>query len=133
MRLRLSFDVPTRRDLRVFAGYCLAAAVYIAIGVTWIDFLFSFWVGLAYLVVTAWAVPTLVRRRLTAAVTTGVAAALWGLLLFVTSPIAATPPVLAGLVAGRPRVAAAEALSRAARTPRPDTSPRPPRVRPRSR
>jgi hypothetical protein len=43
----------------------------------------------------------LVRRRLTAAVTTGVAAALWGLLLFVTSPIAATPPVLAGLVAGR--------------------------------
>ena len=28
-------------------------------------------------------------------------AALWGLLLFVTSPIAATPPVLAGLVAGR--------------------------------
>jgi len=75
----------------------------------------------------------LVRRRLTAAVTTGVAAALWGLLLFVTSPIAATPPVLAGLLAGRPRVAAAEALSRAARTPRPDTSPRPPRVRPRSR
>jgi hypothetical protein len=43
----------------------------------------------------------LVRRRLRAAVTTGLAAALWGLLLFVTSPIAATPPVLAGLVAGR--------------------------------
>jgi hypothetical protein len=62
MRLRLSFDVPNRGDLRVFAGYCLAAAVYVAIGVTWVDFLLSFWVGLAYLVVTAWAVPTLVRR-----------------------------------------------------------------------
>ena len=61
MRLRLSFDVPDRRDLRVFGGYCLAAAVYIAIGVTWVDFLLSFWVGLAYLVVAAWAVPTLVR------------------------------------------------------------------------
>ena len=61
MRLRLSFDVPDRRDLRVFGGYCLAAAVYIAIGVTWVDFLLSFWVGLAYLVVVAWAVPTLVR------------------------------------------------------------------------
>jgi hypothetical protein len=44
----------------------------------------------------------LVVRRRTAALTTGVAAALWGLLLFVTSPIAATPPVLAGLLAGRP-------------------------------
>ena len=61
MRLRLSFDVPDRRDVRVFGGYCLAAAVYIAIGVTWVDFLLSFWVGLAYLVVVAWAVPTLVR------------------------------------------------------------------------
>ena len=61
MRLRLSFDVPDRRDLRVFGGYCLAAAVYIAIGVTWVDFLLSFWVALAYVVVTAWAVPTLVR------------------------------------------------------------------------
>jgi hypothetical protein len=72
----------------------------------------------------------LVRRRLTAAVTTGVAAAFWGLLLFVTSPIAATPPVLAGLLAGRPLTSAT--FSRAARTPRLGTSPRPPRVRPRS-
>jgi hypothetical protein len=62
VRPRLSFDVPTRRDLRVFAGYFLAAAVYISIGVAWIDFLFSFWVGLAYLLVVAWAVPMLVRR-----------------------------------------------------------------------
>jgi hypothetical protein len=58
----MSFDVPDRRDLRVFGGYCLTAAVYIAIGVAWVDFLLSFWVALGYLVVTAWAVPTLVRR-----------------------------------------------------------------------
>jgi hypothetical protein len=41
--------------------------------------------------------------RLRAAVATGIAAALWGLLLIVTSPIPATVPVLAGLfVAYRP-------------------------------
>ena len=62
MRLRLSFDRPSRRDLTVFAGYCLAAAVYIAIGVAWIDFLFSFWVGLGYLLLVAWVLPSLVRR-----------------------------------------------------------------------
>jgi len=62
VRLRLSFDRPSRRDLRVFAGYCLAGAVYIAIGVAWIDFLFSFWVGLGYLLLTAWLLPALVRR-----------------------------------------------------------------------
>jgi len=45
----------------------------------------------------------LVARRAVAAVATGVAAGLWGLLLFATSPIAATPPVLAGLLAGRRR------------------------------
>ena len=63
MRLRLSFDRPNRRDLTVFGGYCLASAVYIAIGVAWTDFLYSFWVGLAYLLATAWLVPLLVRRR----------------------------------------------------------------------
>ena len=62
MRLRLRFDRPSRRDLTVFGGYCLASAVYIAVGVAWIDFLFSFWVGLAYLLVAAWLVPTVVRR-----------------------------------------------------------------------
>jgi len=36
--------------------------VYIAIGLAWTDFLYSFWVGLAYLLVAAWLVPTLVRR-----------------------------------------------------------------------
>ena len=62
MRLRLKEWPPSRAEARVFAGYCLAAAVYIAIGVTVTDFLYSFWVGVAYLLVTAWAVPTVVRR-----------------------------------------------------------------------
>jgi fatty acid desaturase len=63
-RLRAARDelVPARRDLRVFAGYCVAAAVYVAIGVAVTDFLLSFWVGVAYLVVAAWLVPVLVRR-----------------------------------------------------------------------
>jgi hypothetical protein len=48
----------------VFAGYCLAALVYIAIGVAVTDFLFSVVVAIAYLVVAAWLVPTMVRRLL---------------------------------------------------------------------
>jgi hypothetical protein len=62
VRLRLKVDRPNREDLRVFGGYCLAAAVYIAIGVAYVDFLLSFWVGLAYLVLVAWLLPTAVRR-----------------------------------------------------------------------
>ena len=63
MRLRLLKDgLPNRPDLRVFAGYILAAAVYVAIGVALTDFLLSFWVGVAYIVLAAWAVPTIVRR-----------------------------------------------------------------------
>ena len=63
MRLRsLREWLPTRPDLRVFLGYCLAAAVYIAIGVSVTDYLYSFWVALAYVVIAAWAVPMLVRR-----------------------------------------------------------------------
>ena len=62
MRLRLKFDRPDRNDLTVFGGYCLAAGVYIAIGVTYVDFLLSFWVAVAYIVVMAWAVPTVVRK-----------------------------------------------------------------------
>jgi hypothetical protein len=45
----------------VFGGYLLAAAVYIAIGLTTTDFLYSFWVGVAYIVIAAWAVPTFIR------------------------------------------------------------------------
>lgn len=62
MRLRLSFDRPNRRDLTVFAGYCLASAIYIAIGVSVVDFLLSFWVATAYLLVIAWLIPLIVRR-----------------------------------------------------------------------
>ncbi|HET7554306.1 MAG TPA: hypothetical protein VFJ75_01495 [Gaiellaceae bacterium] len=62
MRLRLSFDRPSRRDLVVFGGYCVASAIYIAIGVSVFDFLLSFWVAAAYLLVAAWLIPTLARR-----------------------------------------------------------------------
>jgi hypothetical protein len=55
-------EVPDRDDLIVFGGYCLAAAVYIAIGVAYVDFLLSFWVGLGYLLLVAWLVPAVVRR-----------------------------------------------------------------------
>jgi hypothetical protein len=56
------FEVPSRGDLRVFGGYCVAAAVYIAIGVVVNDFMFSVVVAMAYIVVAAWLVPTLFRR-----------------------------------------------------------------------
>ena len=65
MRLRrLREDLPSRSGLRIFVGYCLAAAVYVAIGVTVTDFLLSFWVGVAYVLVSAWAIPTAVRKFL---------------------------------------------------------------------
>jgi hypothetical protein len=65
VRLRgLRENVPNRADLRVFAGYCVAAALYVAIGVAFTDFLLSFWVGVGYVIVVAWAVPTAVRRLL---------------------------------------------------------------------
>lgn len=62
MRLRLKPELPDRNDLFVFGGYCLAAAVYIAIGVAYVDFLLSFWVGLGYLLLVTWLVPAVVRR-----------------------------------------------------------------------
>ena len=55
---------PTRRDLAVFAGYLLAAGVYIGIGLYTVDFLLSFWVALAYVLAAAWLVPAAVRRIL---------------------------------------------------------------------
>jgi hypothetical protein len=48
--------------LRVLAGYCAAAAVYIAIGVAYNDFLLSVIVGMGYLVLAVWLVPAAVRR-----------------------------------------------------------------------
>jgi hypothetical protein len=64
LRLLSRIDVPTRSDLRVFAGYCAAAAVYIVIGVVYDNFLLSVVVGMAYLVVAAWLVPRTIRRLL---------------------------------------------------------------------
>lgn len=55
---------PTRRDLAVFAGYVLAAAVYIGIGLYTVDFLLSYWVAVAYVLVAVWLVPATVRRFL---------------------------------------------------------------------
>jgi uncharacterized membrane protein YhiD involved in acid resistance len=55
-------DRPSKRQLTVAAGYVAAAAVYIAIGVAYTDFLFSFFVALAYLLLVAWLVPAAVRR-----------------------------------------------------------------------
>jgi hypothetical protein len=62
VRLRLKPELPDGRDLLVFGGYCLAAAIYVAIGVAYVDFLLSFWVGVAYLLLAAWLVPAVVRR-----------------------------------------------------------------------
>jgi hypothetical protein len=56
--------VPTRRELAVFAGYVVAAGIYIGIGLYSVDFLLSYWVAVAYVLVTVWLVPSLVRRRL---------------------------------------------------------------------
>jgi hypothetical protein len=62
LRLLKRFDVPSRSDLVVFAGYCAAAAVYIVIGVAYNDFLLSVVVGMGYLVLAAWLLPAAVRR-----------------------------------------------------------------------
>jgi hypothetical protein len=62
LRLLKRFDVPSRSDLLVFAGYCAAAAVYIVIGVAYNDFLLSVVVGMGYLLLAAWLLPAAVRR-----------------------------------------------------------------------
>jgi hypothetical protein len=54
--------MPSRRQLTVAAGYVAAAAVYIALCVWYTDFLFSFFVGLAYLLLVAWLLPLCMRR-----------------------------------------------------------------------
>jgi len=54
--------MPSKRQLTVAVGYAAASAVYIAIGVWYTDFLLSFWVALAYLLVAVWLVPTWLRR-----------------------------------------------------------------------
>jgi len=54
--------MPTKRQLLVLAGYVAASAVYITIGVFYTDFLLSFWVAMAYLLVAVWLIPAGVRR-----------------------------------------------------------------------
>jgi hypothetical protein len=59
----------------------------------------------------------LVQRRVRAAAATTVAGWAWGLLLIATSPIAATPPVLAGLLVGYRRSAGVSTSPGAPRSP----------------
>jgi hypothetical protein len=54
--------MPSKRQLMVAAGYAVASAIYISIGVFYTDFLLSFWVALAYLMVVAWLIPAGLRR-----------------------------------------------------------------------
>jgi hypothetical protein len=53
---------PSQRQLVVAGGYAAAGVLYVLIGVMYVDFLFSFFVALAYLLVVAWLVPAAVRR-----------------------------------------------------------------------
>ena len=55
---------PSHRQLVVAGGYAAAGALYVLIGVTYVDFLFTFVVALAYLLVVVWLVPAGVRRFL---------------------------------------------------------------------
>jgi hypothetical protein len=54
--------MPSRRQLAVGVGYVGAAVVYVAIGVSFTNFLLSYFVGLAYLLFVAWLVPVGIRR-----------------------------------------------------------------------
>jgi hypothetical protein len=53
---------PSRHELVVFGGWVAAAAVYVGIGLYSLDFLLSFWVAVAYVLVAGWLVPAAVRR-----------------------------------------------------------------------
>ena len=53
---------PDRRQLITLLGYAGAAAIYITIGVITTDFLLSVFVATAFLLLTVWLVPLLVRR-----------------------------------------------------------------------
>lgn len=55
-------EPPSKQQLAVFAGYVVAAAVYVSIGVFFTDFLLSVFVGIAYLWLVVWLVPAGVRR-----------------------------------------------------------------------
>ena len=53
---------PNRAEARTFAKYCFLAAIYVTLGVINGFFVVAFWIGLAFLFVTAWAIPALWRR-----------------------------------------------------------------------
>jgi len=53
---------PDRSQLITLLGYAGAAAIYITIGVLTTDFLLSVFVAAAFLLVTVWVVPAIVRR-----------------------------------------------------------------------
>jgi hypothetical protein len=54
--------MPSKRQLTVAAGYAVAGAIYVTIGVWFTDFLLSVVVALAYLLLVAWLIPAGVRR-----------------------------------------------------------------------
>ena len=58
------FRLPGRSDLPTLLVYLGAGALYIVIGVLQTDFLLSWYVGAAYLIVVVWLVTPLVRRFL---------------------------------------------------------------------
>jgi hypothetical protein len=53
---------PDRRQLITLLGYAGATAVYVTIGVLTTDFLLSVFVAAAFLLLTVWIVPLIVRR-----------------------------------------------------------------------
>jgi hypothetical protein len=54
---------PERR-LRTLLVYLSAAAVYIVVGLFFVDFMLSVVIAAAYLLVAAWVVPSAIRRFL---------------------------------------------------------------------
>jgi hypothetical protein len=61
---RDGFDIPSREQLTVASGYLAAAGLYVLIGVLVTDFLLSWFVGAAYLLIVVWLVPVAARRIL---------------------------------------------------------------------
>ena len=55
-------DAGRKASLRTLALYLAAGAVYVAIGVAVPEFMFSSVVGIAYVLVAVWLVPSLVAR-----------------------------------------------------------------------
>ncbi len=56
------FELPRRADVSTLALYLVAGAAYVAIGVVETDFLLSWYVGAAYLLLVVWLAPAAVRR-----------------------------------------------------------------------